>query len=98
MAIKRQSMAPRFRLSSRTARVRCRLACLYPRRIAAILAAAKVRTGLACLLLGAIAALLSACSGGISVGAAPVTEQWTPPYLELHLLTGKAQIQWADES
>jgi hypothetical protein len=45
-----------------------------------------------------MAALLSACSGGIPVGAAPVTEQWTPPYLELHLLTGKAQIQWADES
>ncbi len=27
-----------------------------------------------------------------------VTEQWTPPYLQLHLCAGKAQLQWPDAS
>ena len=52
------------------------------------------RRELAYLLLIALLMLTAACQ--TTTGAA--TEQWTPPYLELHLFAGKAEVQWTDAS
>jgi hypothetical protein len=45
------------------------------------------------LLLTTLAVFAAACQ---STPAA--TQQWTPPYLELHLYAGKAQVQWSNRS
>ena len=45
------------------------------------------------LLLTALTAFVVACQR-----APTATEQWTPSYLELHLYSGKAQLQWPGES
>jgi hypothetical protein len=47
------------------------------------------------LLLAVLAIAVVACQGDPSVST---TEQWTPPYLQLHLSVGKAQVQSSDDS
>ena len=39
--------------------------------------------------------LITACQSHTAV---TVTEQWTPPYLQLQLSSGKAQVQWTNDS
>ncbi|RLC60780.1 MAG: hypothetical protein DRI48_11540, partial [Chloroflexi bacterium] len=46
------------------------------------------------LLLATLMVLVVACQSS----SPPVTEQWIPPYLQLHLEAGKAQVQWAATS
>ena len=47
------------------------------------------------LLLTVLAILITACQGHTTV---TITEQWSPPYLQLQLYNGKAQVQWTDDS
>jgi len=49
---------------------------------------------------GAVYLLLTALTVSIAACQSPSTEteQWMPPYLQLHLHAGKAQVQWSDAS
>jgi hypothetical protein len=49
--------------------------------------------GVVHLLLTVLVVLVAACQR-----APAATEQWMPPYLDLHLYAGKAQVQWSDGS
>ncbi|MDY7079042.1 MAG: hypothetical protein SXV54_19170 [Chloroflexota bacterium] len=46
------------------------------------------------LLLAVLAIIVVACQGPPTAA----TEQWTPPYLQLHLSAGKAKVQWPNTS
>ena len=48
------------------------------------------RRGLAYLLIG-LTILAAACQS-----TPKATQQWTPPYLEMHLYAGKAKVQWSE--